>query len=125
MNYFIDQDTQIEDNIILVEGFTKVFPKPESNIALVERPEDKLIGDRFNHELAMLLIENDDIVLFSGWSHTGIVNILDEVKLYSKALKIKATFGGYLRRGECSFSYRKGQRSGNIHKMNTGDVIEV
>ncbi len=93
--YFIDEDTQIEDKIILLEGFTEVFPQPESNKALFEKTENRFIADKFNHELAMLLIENDEIVLFSGCSHSGIVNILDEVKLYSKTMKIKATFGGF------------------------------
>ncbi len=93
--YFIEVDTQIEDNIILIEGFTEVFPQPESNKALFEKTESRFIADKFNHELAMLLIENDEIVLFSGCSHSGIVNILDEVKLYSRTMKIKATFGGF------------------------------
>lgn len=93
--YFIDEDTQIEDKIILIEGFTEVFPQPESNKTLFEKTENRFISDKFNHELAMLLIENDEIVLFSGCSHSGIVNILDEVKLFSKNMRIKATFGGF------------------------------
>jgi len=92
--YFINQDTQIEDNIILVEGFTEAFPRSESNKELFEKTENRYITDKFNHELAMLLIENEDIVLFSGCSHSGIVNSLDEVKLYSKYMRIKATFCG-------------------------------
>ncbi len=92
--YFIDQDTQIEDKIILLEGFTEVFPQPESNKVLFKKTENRFIADKFNHELAMLLIENDEIVLFSGCSHSGIINIIDEVKLFSKNMRIKATFGG-------------------------------
>jgi 7,8-dihydropterin-6-yl-methyl-4-(beta-D-ribofuranosyl)aminobenzene 5'-phosphate synthase len=45
-----------------------------------------------NHELAMMLIENDEIVLFSGCSHSGIINIIEEVKLFSRSMRIKATF---------------------------------
>jgi len=93
--YFIDEDTQIEDNIILVEGFTKVFPRSDFSKALFVKTENRIIADKFNHELVMLLIENDEIVLFSGCSHSEIINILDEVKLYSKTMKIKATFGGF------------------------------
>ena len=92
--YFIDEDTQIEDKIILIEGFTEVFPQPESNKTLFEKTENRLIADKFNHELVMLLIENDEIVLFSGCSHSGIINIIEEVRLFSKNMGIKATFGG-------------------------------
>ena len=92
--YLIDQDTQIEEKIILLEGFTEVFPQPESNKALFEKTENRFITDKFNHEIAMLLIENNEIVLFSGCSHSGIINIIDEVNLFSKNMRIKATFGG-------------------------------
>jgi 7,8-dihydropterin-6-yl-methyl-4-(beta-D-ribofuranosyl)aminobenzene 5'-phosphate synthase len=93
--YFIEEDTQIENNIILLEGFPEVFPQPESNKSLFKKTNNRFIADKFNHELAMLLIENDEIVLFSGCSHSGIYNILEEVKLFSKKMRIKATFGGF------------------------------
>ena len=91
--YFIDQDTQIEDNIILLAGFSEVIPQPESDKALFEKTEPRLMADKFNSELAMLLIENEETVLFSGCSLSGIVNILDEVRLFSRNMRIKATFG--------------------------------
>jgi 7,8-dihydropterin-6-yl-methyl-4-(beta-D-ribofuranosyl)aminobenzene 5'-phosphate synthase len=106
--YFIEEDTQIEDKIILLEGFTEVFPQPESDKALFEKTENRFIADKFNHELAMLLIENDEIVLFSGCLHSGIINSIDEVKLFSKKMRIKATFGGL-----------------HIKSLNTGAVIEI
>ena len=87
--YFIDQDTQIEDDIILLDG----FPKPESDKTLLEKDENRFITDKLNNELVMLLIENEEIVLFSGYSHSGIINIIDEVRLFSKNMRIKATFG--------------------------------
>ena len=108
--YFIEEDTQIEDKIILLEGFTDVFPQPESKEALFEKTENRLIADKFSHELAMLLIENDEIVLFSRCSNSGIINIIDEVKLFSKNLRIKATFGWMGKK---------------IQIINSGAVIEI
>ena len=35
--YFIEEDTQINDKIILLEGFSEVFPQPETNKALFEK----------------------------------------------------------------------------------------
>jgi 7,8-dihydropterin-6-yl-methyl-4-(beta-D-ribofuranosyl)aminobenzene 5'-phosphate synthase len=93
--YFIDADTQIDDKIILLEGFTEIFPQPEANGALFERDKNRFIIDKFDAEIVMLLIENDEIVLFSGCSHSGIINILEEVRLFSKHMRIKATFGGF------------------------------
>jgi len=113
--YFIDEDTLIEDKIIILEGFTKVFTQPESNKTLFQKYENRFISDKFNHELAMLLIENDEIVLFSGCLHSGIVNKLDEVKLLSKSMRIKATFGGLHMHNPAS----------NFQRVNSGDVIEI
>jgi 7,8-dihydropterin-6-yl-methyl-4-(beta-D-ribofuranosyl)aminobenzene 5'-phosphate synthase len=93
--YFIDEDTQFDNKMILLEGFPDVFPQPEANKALLEKVNNRFIPDKFNHELAMLLIENNEIVLFTGCSHSGIINIIDEVKLVSKTMRIKATFGGF------------------------------
>lgn len=93
--YFIDEDTQINDKIILLEGFTELFPRPEANRALFERDKNRFIIDKFNHEIVMLLIENDEIVLFSGCSHSGIINIIEEVKLFSRTMRIKAALGGF------------------------------
>ena len=93
--YFIEEDTQIDDKIILLEGFPEVFPQPEANKALFEKTKNRFVADKFNHELVMLLIENEEIVLFSGCSHSGIINIIEEVKLFSKTMRIKATFGGF------------------------------
>jgi 7,8-dihydropterin-6-yl-methyl-4-(beta-D-ribofuranosyl)aminobenzene 5'-phosphate synthase len=108
--YFIDQDTQIEDKIILLNGFTENSPKPQSAKVLYEKTENRVTADKINRELTMLLIENNEIVLFSGCSHSEIINIIDEVRLFSKTMKIKATFSG-----------------SNIHKqkINTGDVIVI
>jgi 7,8-dihydropterin-6-yl-methyl-4-(beta-D-ribofuranosyl)aminobenzene 5'-phosphate synthase len=92
---FIDEDTQIDNKMIVLEGFPDVFPQPEANKALFEKVNNRFIADKFNHELAMLLIENNEIVLFTGCSHSGIINIIDEVKLVSKTMRIKATFGGF------------------------------
>jgi 7,8-dihydropterin-6-yl-methyl-4-(beta-D-ribofuranosyl)aminobenzene 5'-phosphate synthase len=108
--YFIDQDTQIEDKIIILDGFTEDSPQPQSAKALFEKTENRFTADKINHELTMLLIENDEVVLFSGCSHSEIINIIDEVRILSKTMKIKATFSGI-----------------NIHnkKISTGDVILI
>ena len=82
--YFIDEDTQINDNMILLEGFTGVFPQSEPNDPLSEKVRNQSIIDKFKDEIVMLLIENDEIVLFSGYSHSGIINLIEEVKLFSK-----------------------------------------
>jgi 7,8-dihydropterin-6-yl-methyl-4-(beta-D-ribofuranosyl)aminobenzene 5'-phosphate synthase len=115
--YFIDEDTQIDDKIILLEGFEEAFPQPEAIKALFEKTHNRFITDRFNHELVMLLIENDEIVLFSGCSHSGIINTIEEVKLFSKAMRIKATFG--------CFHMNNPKRIKNVRQDYIGELAET
>jgi 7,8-dihydropterin-6-yl-methyl-4-(beta-D-ribofuranosyl)aminobenzene 5'-phosphate synthase len=90
--YFIDEDTQIDDKIILLAGFPDGFPESEASNALFEKDKNRFMIDKFKHEIVMLLIENEEIVLFSGCSHSGIINMIEEVKLFSKTMRIKATY---------------------------------
>jgi 7,8-dihydropterin-6-yl-methyl-4-(beta-D-ribofuranosyl)aminobenzene 5'-phosphate synthase len=92
---FIEKDRQIEDKIILLEGFTEEFPQPESNRTLYEKLNGRLIPDKFRHELAMMVIENDEVILFSGCSHSGVINIIESAKYFADDKRVKATFGGF------------------------------
>ncbi|MFA6127728.1 MAG: MBL fold metallo-hydrolase [Bacteroidales bacterium] len=92
--HFIDKDTSIDQDVLLVEGFPSGFPQPEANKALFEKLDKQLIPDMFRHELAMVLTEHDELVIFSGCSHSGIMNIIEKVRSVFPDEKIKAVFGG-------------------------------
>jgi metal-dependent hydrolase (beta-lactamase superfamily II) len=64
----------------------------------------------------MLLIEDEEIVLFSGCSNSEIISILEDVKLFSRSLKIKATIGG-------SNIHNPG--GNKTQTMSTGQVFEL
>jgi len=126
--YFIEEDTQIEDKLILLEGFQDVIPQPEEQRGFFERTKHRFSVDKSGHELAMLLIENDEIVLFSGCSYSGIINTIDEVKLFSKTMKIKAAFSSI------NINNTAEKPPPVIHKVflgkmiktvNTGEVFEI
>lgn len=136
--YFIEEDTKIDDKTILIEGFTEVFPQPRASRSLYEKTNNLIISDKLNHELAMLLIENDEIVLFSGCSHSGILNIIEEVKVITKKMRIKAIFGLAEARGESRSIFDMGHCTGEndlwymkslmpekIQTLNAGEVIEI
>ena len=92
---FILRNTQIEDNIVLLEGFPEIFPQSDANKTLFEKSDKKMVPDKFKHEIALLLFDKEEVVLFSGCSHSGIINIIDEVKLFTDDKRIKAIFGGF------------------------------
>jgi 7,8-dihydropterin-6-yl-methyl-4-(beta-D-ribofuranosyl)aminobenzene 5'-phosphate synthase len=91
---YIDNNLQIDDKLALREGFTEVFPQPGSNKYLFEMQDDILLPDRFRHELVMMLSEKNEFTMFSGCSHSGIINMLEDGKSYAGGKRISAVFGG-------------------------------
>ena len=91
----IDEDFEIEPGIVLLQGFTSIFPQPDANRALFEKRDKKLIPDTFRHETALLLGETGSHVLFTGCSHSGITNIMGKAVEGASKEKIGTVFGGF------------------------------
>jgi 7,8-dihydropterin-6-yl-methyl-4-(beta-D-ribofuranosyl)aminobenzene 5'-phosphate synthase len=114
--YFIEEDTQIEEKIVLLEGLPEAVSQPGAQKSLFEQTGSLFVNDKFRHEIVMMLIENDEIVLFSGSLHSWIINTIEEVQLYSKNMRIKAISGGLHIH---DFSNNK------ILTINSGRVFEI
>jgi 7,8-dihydropterin-6-yl-methyl-4-(beta-D-ribofuranosyl)aminobenzene 5'-phosphate synthase len=114
--YFIDEDTQIEKKIVLLEGLPEAVSQPGAQKSLFEQTGSLFVNDKFRHEIVMMLIENDEIVLFSGSLHSWIINTIEEVQLYSKNMRIKAILGGL---------HIHNFLNNKILTMNSGQVFEV
>lgn len=90
-----DKDLQLSDKMNILEGFSDFFPQPEANKQLFEKSNQHFVLDKFSHEIVLLLKESDGAVLFTGCSHSGIVNMVHTVKQRSENIKLKAIFGGF------------------------------
>ncbi len=92
---FVSKTEEISKNIFLVTNISKKYSLPEGNKFLLTRKNGRLRLDDFRHELNLVIKENDGIVLFSGCSHNGILNIVETVKNQFKDQPIKAVIGGF------------------------------
>jgi 7,8-dihydropterin-6-yl-methyl-4-(beta-D-ribofuranosyl)aminobenzene 5'-phosphate synthase len=91
----LDSDTQILNNLTVIGGFEHRFPIPKGNSSLYEKKDKKLQKDRFLHEIALIINENDKNVLLTGCSHSGIVNMYEKAVKILKGQKIDAVLGGF------------------------------
>lgn len=93
--YFVYKNIEIAPHIFLVPQISSEFPIPISNKVLFTKKDDELINDNFEHELFMVILNNDDIVIFSGCGHKGIKNIIDTAKDAFPGKTINAVIGGF------------------------------
>ena len=100
---------------------------------LYKKVEGEYGPDDFSHELSLVFDTDEGLVIFNSCSHSGIVNIIDEVKDYfGNDKKVRAFFGGLHMKGKsgdkeiCTFSESeiesivKYLRDNNVERLYTG-----
>ena len=104
---FIDHNTSITDNIKIISDFSEDFPKPKGNLSLFQKVDGKKTHDDFKHEIALLINENNNSVLFTGCSHSGIVNMYNKALSENTGQKIDYIFGGFHTYNPATFKNEK------------------
>lgn len=92
---YVDKFTEIIDNIYIVSDIEKPYEAPEGNKYLFVRDRNKVVRDTFQHELIMVVKENNELIIFTGCSHNGTANMIETVQNRFPNLKIKAIIGGF------------------------------
>ncbi len=90
----VDKELIVEDEIHVFANNSDAFPKPLGNINLFRHnTTNELVHDNFNHEL-ILTVGSEQLFVFTGCAHTGILNILQTIKEKSN-LPIRWVMGGF------------------------------
>jgi len=92
---YINEFREIFPNVFIMSNISRSYPIPGGNRYLFIREKDHYRLDEFNHELMMVLVEKNGLLVFSGCSHQGILNMIKTVVEHFKSLPIKALFGGF------------------------------
>ncbi len=90
---FIEKETHIEGDICIFSCNSTSFSKPIANGTLFKNSGNGLELDDFNHEL-VFCFGTDDLFVFTGCAHKGLLNILDAVKK-NNGKKPKVVLGGF------------------------------
>jgi 7,8-dihydropterin-6-yl-methyl-4-(beta-D-ribofuranosyl)aminobenzene 5'-phosphate synthase len=93
--HFTNQMTEILPDVFILTEISQKHPLPKGNRYLYLEHNRKRWLDPFDHELILVIKENGRLVVFTGCSHRGILNMLDSVAQCFPDTPIEAVFGGY------------------------------
>jgi 7,8-dihydropterin-6-yl-methyl-4-(beta-D-ribofuranosyl)aminobenzene 5'-phosphate synthase len=92
---YVDRFSEIGNDIYIITDIEKKYPTPTSNKYLFVKTGDRLVRDSFDHELIMVIKENDRLNVITGCSHNGVNNMIQAVKNNFPKEKIKTVVGGF------------------------------
>ena len=92
---FIDSFTEILSGVYILTGIPRQYAQPKGNRRLFVKNGDTFKRDTFQHELIMAVREGDEMVVFTGCSHHGVLNMIAAATRQFPDIPIKAVFGGF------------------------------
>jgi len=91
----VEASSEVAPGVWLLTNISMLHPRPKGNRRLFVEAGGALEPDPFDHELVMVVLEDDGMVIFSGCSHSGILNMVDTALAHFPETPIKAVFGGF------------------------------
>jgi 7,8-dihydropterin-6-yl-methyl-4-(beta-D-ribofuranosyl)aminobenzene 5'-phosphate synthase len=123
----VSKSTEILPDIFVLPHIISTRPKPIGNKQLYLVKDGKAILDDFSHEIVMAIKDNGKLVIFTGCSHNGILNMVDTVAKEFEGIPIKAVIGGFHLTSSPPFNFMAGTQSEmeNLGKSVLNYPIEV
>lgn len=91
---YVNDDTDIMNGVSLLTSFGNTYLKPE-NKNLYMKEKQTINPDNMDHEVILVLKQNEEVVVFSGCSHNGILNMTNAALKKYPQYSVKAIFGGF------------------------------
>jgi 7,8-dihydropterin-6-yl-methyl-4-(beta-D-ribofuranosyl)aminobenzene 5'-phosphate synthase len=92
---FVSDTAEIAPGVFLLTAIGSAHPRPRGNRRLFVRQDTGFASDPFDHELLMVVREDDGMAVFTGCSHSGVLNLIDAAIEAFPETPIKAVFGGF------------------------------
>jgi len=77
----INEFREISPDIYIFTDISNQYPLPKGNRNLYFKENEVFKHDDFRHELIMVLKDSDGLVVFSGCSHQGILNMIKNMQI--------------------------------------------
>jgi len=91
---FVDSNSKITENVGLICEIPQKHKTPKGNSKLFQSDLDGEKLDEFKHEIVLAVESPKGVIVFSGCSHNGILNILEACSKYMNNSNIVACLGG-------------------------------
>jgi 7,8-dihydropterin-6-yl-methyl-4-(beta-D-ribofuranosyl)aminobenzene 5'-phosphate synthase len=92
---FVRELTEITPGVFILTDIPDRYPVPKGNRRLFVKTDSSSKQDDFAHELVMVIREEDGLVVFTGCSHHGVLNMVTAVIEEFPGESIKGLFGGF------------------------------
>lgn len=91
----VDGSREIAPGCHVLTGIGSQHPRPRGNRYLFVESDGGLEPDPFDHELVLVVVEDDGMAVFTGCSHCGVLNMVDAARAAFPEAPVKAVFGGF------------------------------
>jgi 7,8-dihydropterin-6-yl-methyl-4-(beta-D-ribofuranosyl)aminobenzene 5'-phosphate synthase len=92
---FVSGSREIVPGAFLLTTIGSTHRRPRGNRRLYVRRGQRIVRDPFDHELLMVVHDDDGLVVFTGCSHSGVLNLIDAAIAEFPGAPVKAVFGGF------------------------------
>jgi 7,8-dihydropterin-6-yl-methyl-4-(beta-D-ribofuranosyl)aminobenzene 5'-phosphate synthase len=106
----VERPVEIVPDVFLIPRIAGAHPTPAGNRHLFVKRDGAFVPDAFAHELVMAVKENGRLVVFTGCSHSGVLNMVDAVIERFPGVPIEAVIGGFHLTGLPPFSGLAGSK---------------
>ena len=106
----VNKTIEILPDVFVFPHILSSHPKPIGNKQIYLKNGGKLIPDNFAHEIVMAIKDNGKLVIFTGCSHNGILNMVDTVAKEFEGVPIKAVIGGFHLVASPPFNFMAGSK---------------
>lgn len=89
----VENEARFENDIQVLKSEITKYPFPQGNRTLFKDKGNGMEGDNFDHEL-IVTFGNDNLFVFTGCGHRGLLNILETVKV-NTIHRIRYVMGGF------------------------------
>lgn len=112
----VDGNAETVPGVHLVTRIEQRHARPRFNSILFRKEGGRFVPDDFRHELVTAIEEDDGLVVFTGCSHHGVLDMVQAVKDALPGKRIKGLVGGFHLAGLPPFDF-KGEKAASIDKL--------